>query len=195
MIGWSWWNPVLALAGVAIAGYFAARGAVERKEHRAACWTHALMAIAMAAMYAPRVDPVPAPVGVVVFAVLGAWFGAARLRGGAGAAGEPTHVAVGCAAMVVMYLGMPAADHGTGTAGHAGHAAAATGGTGLLAVALGLALTGYFAWHAWATTTDVGRRNPDAGHGRTAVLTRARTEPAAHLALDVLMAVMFLSAL
>ncbi len=111
------------------------------------------MAIAMAAMFAPRVDPVPAPVGAVVFAVLGAWFAAARLRGGAGAAGEPTHVAVGCAAMVVMYLGTPAAGHGTGTAGHAGHAAAATGGAGLLPVALGLALTGYFAWHAWATTT------------------------------------------
>ena len=106
--------------------------------------------------------------------MLGAWPAAARLRGGAGAAGEPTHVTVGCAAIVVMSLGTPAAGPGTGAAGHAGHAAAATGGTGLLTVALGLALTGYFAWHAWATTTDVGRQNPDAGHGRTVVLTRAR---------------------
>ena len=195
MIGWNWWNPVLALAAVAVVGFFVARGVAGRGGHRAACWTHALMAIAMAGMFSPRVDPVPAPVGAAVFAVLGAWFAAVRLRDGAEAADEPAHIAVGSAAMVVMYLEMPAAGHGTGAAGHAGHAAAATGSAGLLLVALGVALAGYFVWHAWATAARDRQGNPDAGWGRTAVSTRARPETAAHVVLDALMAVMFLSAL
>jgi hypothetical protein len=208
-MGWAWFNPVLALAAIGVGGYFALRGARGRPEDRATCWTHGLMALAMAPMFWPWGDPVPAHVGAVVFAVIGVWFVAARLRRGPGAPGDPTHVAVGCGAMVVMYLGM-STEHGTGTAGqagHAGHAAAATGSTGLLLVALGLALTGYFAWHAWSTAaaTDpappgaapsaAGTTTAVAGRPRTAVRARMRIETAAHIVLDALMAIMFLGAL
>ena len=192
MIGWAWWNPILALLAVGVGGYFAVRGAVARGTERVACWTHGLMAIAMAGMFWPAADPVPAPVGAVVFAVLAAWFAAARLRQGAGAAGEPLHLAVGCAAMVVMYLGLHGGGHGGGAAGHAGHHGAAAGSAGLLTVAVGLVLTAYFAWHAWAAGSA---SSVPAGQVRTAVRDRVRIEAAAHVTLDVLMAVMFVGAL
>jgi hypothetical protein len=114
---------------------------------------------------------------------------AVRLRRGTRAAG---HVAVGCAAMVVMYLAMPE-QPGSPTAGHASHLTASAGTAGLLTVALGLALTGYFAWHAWETTSRT--RETTDGRGGTAVLPRVRTDTAAHVVLDALMAVMFFSAL
>ena len=200
MIGWTWLNPVLALAAIGIGGYFAVRGARGRPQDRLTCWTHGLMALAMAPMFWPWGDPVPPAAGAVVFAVIGAWFAAARLRQGPGAPGDPIHVAVGCGAMVVMYLGMPA-EHSSGTAGHAGHAGHAAMGTGagsLLLVAVGLALTGYFAWHAWSTAAPADAPQPgvapSAPETTTAVAARPRItlETAAHIVLDALMAVMFL---
>ena len=137
---------------------------------------------------------------VYMTVVIGAWFAAARLRQGPGAPGDPIHVAVGCGAMVVMYLGMPA-EHSSGTAGHAGHAGHAAMGTGagsLLLVAVGLALTGYFAWHAWSTAAPADAPQPgvapSAPETTTAVAARPRItlETAAHIVLDALMAVMFL---
>jgi hypothetical protein len=190
--GWAWWFPALAVVAGAAAGYFAVRSVTCRSAGRAVCGAHALMGAGMAAMFWPWVRPVPATAGALVFAVLGAWFAASRLRGGNGAGGAG-HVAVGCAAMVVMYLGISVQSPSAGNAGHAGHLAASPGTAGLLTVVVGLALTGYFAWHAWETTGRKGR-GPSAGGG-TAVLVRPRLETAAHLVLDVLMAVMFLGAL
>jgi hypothetical protein len=193
--GWAWWFPALAVVAGAAAGYFAVRSVTCRGAGRAVCGAHALMGAGMAAMFWSWVRPVPATAGALVFAVLGAWFAARRLRGGNGA-GAAGHVAVGCAAMVVMYLGIsvqsPSAGT-TGNAGHAGHLAAFPGTAGLLTVVVGLALTGYFAWHAWETTSRT--RETTAGRGGTAVLPRVRTDTTAHVVLDALMAVMFFSAL
>jgi hypothetical protein len=69
------------------------------------------------------------------------------------------------------------------------------GSSSLLTVAVGLALTGYFAWHAWETTSGTRRADRVGGPGGTATVSRVRTETAAHVVLDVLMAVMFLSML
>jgi hypothetical protein len=196
VISWAWWYPVLAVVALVIAIYFVVRGATCSTGGRAICWAHALMAAGMATMFTPWSSAVPASAGAVAFTVVGAWFAADRLRRGADAADEATHVAVGSAAMVVMYLGMPShsepAQVGTG---HAGHLAAAAGTSSLLTVAVGLALTGYFAWHAWDTSAGPRRAEPVDGPGGTLVLTRVRTETAAHVVLDVLMAVMFLSML
>ena len=65
----------------------------------------------------------------------------------------------------------------------------------LLTVVVGLVLTGYFAWHAWEAGSGRRRAEPVDGPGGTLVSTRVRTETAAHVVLDVLMAVMFLSML
>ena len=60
--------------------------------------------------------------------------------------------------MVVMYLGMSSPSSTAEAAtGHAGHVAAVQGSSSLLTVAVGLALTGYFAWHAWETTSGTRR--------------------------------------
>ena len=195
-----WAYPALAVVAVGVGLYFLVRGATCDGAGRATCWAHALMAAGMAAMFSPWQGLIPAPAGAVVFTVVAAWFAAERLRGGGtGAADEATHVAVGSAAMVVMYLGMP--EHPStaeGPAGHADHlSAASTGLSSLLTVVVGLILTGYFAWHAWEITS--GRRRARTAEaesaGGTAVLTGVRTETAAHVVLDVLMAVMFLSML
>jgi hypothetical protein len=194
--GWAWWYPVLAVVAVAVGVYFAVQGAARRGADRATCWSHTLMAAGMAAMFSPWPDLIPTLAGTLVFTVLGAWFAAVRLRQGPDGTGEATHVAVGAAAMVVMYLGMlsPSSTAEAAT-GHAGHVTAVQGSSSLLTVAVGLALTGYFAWHAWETTSGTRRADPAGGRGGTATVSRVRTETAAHVVLDVLMAVMFLSML
>jgi hypothetical protein len=194
--GWAWWYPVLAVVAVAVGVYFAVQGAARRGADRVTCWSHALMAAGMAAMFSPWPNLVPALAGALVFTVLGAWFAAVRLRQGPDGTGEATHIAVGAAAMVVMYLGMSSPPSTAEAAtGHAGHLAAQPGSSSLLTVAVGLALTGYFAWHAWETTSGTRRADPVGGPGGTATASRVRTETAAHVVLDVLMAVMFLSML
>ena len=194
--GWAWWYPVLAVVAVAVGVYFAVQGAARRGADRVTCWSHTLMAAGMAAMFSPWPNLIPTLAGILVFTVLAVWFAAARLRSGPGGTGEATHVAVGAAAMVVMYLGMSSPSSTAEAAtGHAGHVAAVQGSSSLLTVAVGLALTGYFAWHAWETTSGTRRADPVGGPGGTATVSRVRTETAAHVVLDVLMAVMFLSML
>jgi hypothetical protein len=193
---WAWWYPVLAVVAVAVGISFVARGASCRgAASRAVCWAHAVMASAMAVMFSPWPSLVPDLAGIVAFTLIAAWFVAHRLRTGPDG-GEAAHVAVGSAAMVVMYLGKSSqASTAEAPAGHAGHLAAASGPSSLLPVVVGLALTGYFAWHAWESTSRPRQAAPADGPGGTATLSRVRTETAAHVALDVLMAVMFLGML
>ena len=130
VIGSMWWNGTLAALCIGAGAYFAGR-AVRRADGRAVNWAHVLMALGMAGMFSPAGDPVPPVAGAVTFALVGAWFVAVRVRTGGPGIDGPCHVAIGCAAMVLMYL-----LHGTGVAGdHVGHGGRcrvehAGGGTG-----------------------------------------------------------------
>ena len=137
---------------------------VRRPGDRTVPLAHALTALAMAGMFSPWGDPVPPGPGAVAFATAAVWFAFRAVR-----RRSPPHVAVATAAMALMYL------DGGGT-GHAGH-----GSGGLLPVALAVAAAGYFGWHAWVSVERARPAGP-------------RTEPAAHVVMSGLMAVMFLTA-
>lgn len=192
----SWWNGLLVVCSLLVGAAFVAQ-AVMADRDRAACWAHALMGLAMAGMFWPSGDPTPTAAGVLVFAVIGAWFAALWLRSGSGRVDGPAHVVVGSTAMVLMYLTHGGGAH-VGGGEHAGHAvhggaAASVGGSGALLAAAGLLLTGYFLWHAWELLAR--RSDPDvtaSAPGTTSLRGRLRTEPAAHVAMSLLMAVMFL---
>jgi uncharacterized protein DUF5134 len=149
---------------------------------RLAAATHTLMGLGMAAMFSPWGDPVPPPVGAVVFAALALWFGARLLR--EVPAGGAAHLVVAPAAMAAMYL-----SHG-----HGGHHA---GGVALAALWLGLA--GYFGWHAAASVGRVQQAWAGVPAGEGAVVAppvrRLWVEPGAHVVMSGLMAAMFLTAL
>jgi uncharacterized protein DUF5134 len=87
---------------------------------------HLLMAIAMAGMLVPSLRPLPDAAWEAVFAVLTTWFGYrlardARANGArALAAGHCAPHLVHSAAMLYMFLAVPAAVGGTGMAGMAG---------------------------------------------------------------------------
>lgn len=194
-IGSTWWNGLLVVASLALGMVFLARAVLTDRD-RAACGAHALMGLAMAGMFWPSGDPTPAAAGALVFALIGAWFAAGWLRSGSGRLDGPAHVVIGSAAMVLMYLIHRGGAHvGSGDAGHALHGggAASTGGSGALLAAAGLVFTGYFVWHAWELLTRRGERDGTAASpGTTALRDRLRTEPAAHVGMSLLMAVMFL---
>lgn len=203
-IGSTWWNGLLVLVSIAVCVAFTVRALAVAPE-RPACGAHALMGLAMAGMFWPSGDPTPAVTGSLVFAVIGSWFAASWLRSESKRIDGPAHVAVGSAAMVLMYLahGGAAAD-GAGHSGHALHGGGAdpAGGPGALLAAAGLLLTGYFVWHAWEVlargTTPADERTrsaaaPDAANSlqlRERIVVRA--QPVAHVAMSLLMAVMFL---
>jgi hypothetical protein len=159
---------------------------------RPAQLAHAAMGVGMAGMFSPWGDPLPARLGLAAFAVLGAWFAAAALRGDRADDGA-VHLAVSSAAMALMYLlHGHAAPAGPGAAGgpHAGHVAAG-GAAGLVVTPLALLLAGYFGWHAWICVHQA--RGPAGGAaGAVAVRAGTRAEPLVHGAMSVLMAAMFL---
>jgi hypothetical protein len=177
--------------------------AASRIGDRGAQLAHGVMGVAMAGMFSPWGDPVPAWIGIVGFSVLGAWFVALVLRGDRSGHVAP-HLAISSAAMVLMYLLHPAA--GPGHAAPAGH----HGGHGgalptLIALPLALLLAGYFAWHTWNCVERCRTLHPreSAGSGArvgrnwptNAALRAARAEPLAHGVMSALMAAMFLSAM
>jgi Domain of unknown function (DUF5134) len=188
MTGWTALAALLCLGTGLTCLALAATGVGDRP----AQLTHAVMGVAMAGMFSPWGDPLPAWAGAVGFAVLGAWFVAAVLRG---ARDQAVHLAISSAAMVLMYL---THHHGATAAGapgsgpHAGHVMTGGGPTGLLVMPLTLVLAGYFVWHAW-TCVDRARctrTGPDSAARATA--TRPRVEPVVHGVMSALMAAMFL---
>jgi hypothetical protein len=175
-------GALLATLSLGVAVVFAAY-VVRPRCGRLAAATHAVMGLGMAAMFSPWGDPVPPPVGVVVFAGLALWFGARLLRGVPAGAGGAAHLVVAPAAMAAMYL-----SHGLG-----GHHAG-----GFAIAALWLALAGYFGWHAVASA---GRAQqawvgaPADGIVIAPPVRRACMESGAHVVMSGLMAAMFLTAL
>lgn len=158
---------------------------------RPAQLSHAVMGVAMAGMLSPWGDPLPAAAGVVVFAVLAAWFVASALRG---TRNDTVHVAISSAAMVVMYLmhqRMGAADMAM-PGPHGGHMMMGGGPTDLLMMPLALVLAGYFVWHTWVCVDRARCATAAPADGATLVRSRVRVEPVAHGVMSALMAAMFL---
>lgn len=201
-MGSTWVNALLAVIALGTGVVFLLAAGRRPAEHLG-CLAHALMGFGMAGMFSPWGDPVPPAVGAVVFVVVAAWFAAKLLRNGRLGLTESTHLVVGPAAMVLMYL-TPMNHRPTDAAmvdpAHAGHTMAMGGAGGsplLSAVALGL--MGYFVWYAWILAGRLRRPAPIApGGGAVAVSTRAgtltRVVVGAHVVMCVLMAVMFLGA-
>lgn len=151
------------------------------------------MGLAMAAMLSPWGDPVPARLGVVAFAVSGAWFGSVALGRGP-ARSDARHLAIASVAMIVMYLAGAHSGADSPAGGHAAHGASA-GLSGLLLGALSLLLAGYFVGHAWhcADRSRAAHTEP----GSTVAVrgpTATRVAPVAHGVMSALMATMFLGA-
>jgi hypothetical protein len=175
---------------------------IRSSDDRTADAAHVLMGLGMAGMFAPTGDPVPAPLGLVVFAAIAAWFTARLLRGDSGRAGGAAHLVVAPVAMAFMYLAMDTtmapdmeATAETASSGHAGHLTGATdtGVGAMLLAALSLVIAAYFVWHTWDVAGRAPRApaaNPEGPTGRLALATRA--VPAAHVAMSGLMASMFL---
>ncbi|MBN9098594.1 MULTISPECIES: DUF5134 domain-containing protein [unclassified Pseudonocardia] len=200
-MGSTWVNALLAGIGLGAGAVFLL-AAARRPAQRPGCLAHALMGLGMAGMFSPWGDPVPPVAGALVFVVVAAWFAAALLRTGRVGLTESTHLVVGPAAMVLMYL-VPMGHAPTDTTvvdpAHAGHTMTMGGGGGspwLSAVALGL--TGYFVWYAWILAGRLRPAAPTASGGGTvavaapALATGTRIVVGAHVVMCGLMAVMFL---
>lgn len=194
-MGSTWVNALLAGTGLGT-GLIFLLAAARRPAAHLGCLAHALMGFGMAGMFSPWGDPVPPAAGAAVFAVLTAWFGARLVRTGRLGLTESTHLVLGPAAMVLMYLspmGHRAPD--ATEPAQAGHAMAMGGGGSPWLSALALGLMGYFVWYAWTLAGRL-RVPPEPGVGPVAVATRPFTQVVvgAHVVMCVLMAVMFLGA-
>jgi hypothetical protein len=179
--------------------------AATRVGDRSAQLAHGVMGVAMAGMFSPWGDPVPACTGIVGFSVLGAWFATLVLRGDRSGHSAP-HLAISSAAMVLMYVLHPAAAAGPGPDAPAGHHGGHSGSVPtLIALPLALLLAGYFAWHTWNCVErcrtprprDSAMIIPRVGKNWPANATSgvARAEPVAHGVMSALMAAMFLGAM
>ncbi|MEN3269432.1 DUF5134 domain-containing protein [Pseudonocardia sp.] len=218
----SWLNTTMALASAVVAAVFLVAAARARHD-RLACLAHSVMGLGMIGMFAPQVDVVPSTAGALGFAVIGGWFIAQWLRGGAqgGGTAAATHLAVAPTAMVVMYLEMGSSNASgmdmnsgaaTAASAHSGHDMAMGPGSGspLLGAAL-LVLAGYFLWYAWILAGRLIPARPGVGVNDDAVpaadpdatavvlaptltrLSAAEVLTVTHLVMCMLMAVMFLS--
>ena len=192
------WTAILAAACLG-SGLVSLALAAARIGGVASQLTHGVMGLAMAAMFSPWGDPVPAWAGAVAFAVSGAWFASIALGAGPSRA-EARHLVIASAAMVVMYLTSAYSADASGApagGGHAAHGLPGSGGvhgvSGVLIVALSLVLAGYFVWRAWTCTE---RSRVPVADPETTVAVRTRTAtrvaPVAHAVMSAAMAAMFL---
>lgn len=168
------------MAGICFVARCATRGALVLSSA-----AHAVMAVGMAAMFVPAVDPVPRPVWAGLFLLLGAWFGAAAIREGS-LLGEPGNHVVGAVAMLFMLAshGGPEASAAaaTGEAEHAHHGVgSAVAGAGLATTVVALALAAWFLTDIVRrlTATRPGRASGAAApaNSRAALLSAAPTAP------------------
>jgi len=166
-----WPDQVFAALSVLVALYFAvrfvrtipARDPVALSGHL----THLVMALGMAAMFAPALDPFPRTVWLVLFALTGAWSLAAlphvaAAPGGLWGRGQRhyLHAVVSCGAMVVMFGSMAKPE-----AAAPGEHVHGAGGVNLTPLLVVLAL--YFIGHAATSGVSIagaGKRLAGASH-------------------------------
>jgi hypothetical protein len=157
---------------------------------RPARLTHAAMGVAMAGMFSPCGDPVPAWAGALGFTVVGAWFAALVLRGDPSARGA-LHLAIASGGTALMYL---LHRHPAAPVPGDGHA---TGGgvPVLLVVPLALLLAGYFGWHVWTCVERYQAAGRTDGCSGSRAGAPRSAEPVAHGVMSALMAGMLLATL
>ena len=166
MGGPTWLTAIFAAASLAVAVYCTGRLAAARRWHRPTeldtDGAHVIMGVAMAGMLASGLRTLPSATWEVVFAAAAAWFGYGMLRARRGAQPSPWRSShplphlVECAAMVFMFLILPASAAAAG-ATSATSATSATNGMSMtmtatesrfsfLTLPLALYLLGYVVW-------------------------------------------------
>ena len=181
MGGPAWLTDIFAAASLAVAVYCAGRLAVARRWHRPTeldtDGAHVVMGVAMAGMLVSGLRTLPSAIWEVVFAAGAAWFGYRMLQARRGAQPSPWRSShplphlVECAAMVFMFLILPASVAVKATSG--GMTMTATESRfSFLTLPLALFLFGYVVWlgdrvtlHAPALALATAPAGSSSGHG------------------------------
>ena len=151
----AWLTAIFAAASLAVAVYCAGRLVVARRGHRPTeldtDGAHVVMGVAMAGMLVSGLRTLPSAIWEVVFAAAAVWFGYRMLQARRGAqpsawrSSHPLPHLVECAAMVFMFLILPASAAVEGTA--RGMAMTATESRfSFLTLPLAVYLFGYVVW-------------------------------------------------
>ena len=158
MGGPTWLTAVFAAASLAVAVYCVGRLAAARRWRRPTeldtDGAHVVMGVAMAGMLVSGLRTLPSVIWEVVFAAAAAWFGYRMLQARRGAQPSPWRSAhplphlVECAAMVFMFLILPASAAAVGaTSGGMTAAMTATESRfSFLTLPLALFMFGYVVW-------------------------------------------------
>ena len=181
MGGPAWLTDIFAAASLAVAVYCAGRLAAARRWHRPTeldtDGAHVVMGVAMAGMLVSGLRTLPSAIWEVVFAAAAAWFGYRMLQARRGAQPSPWRSShplphlVECAAMVFMFLILPASVAVKATSG--GMTMTATESRfSFLTLPLALFLFGYVVWlgdrvtlHAPALALATAPAGSSSGHG------------------------------
>jgi len=157
MGGPAWLTAIFAAASLAVAVYCAGRLAVARHGHRPTeldtDGAHVIMGVAMAGMLVSGLRTLPSAIWEVVFAAAAMWFGYRMLQARRGAQPSPWRSShplphlVECAAMVLMFLILPAsAAVGVATSGMSITMTATESRFSFLTLPLAVYLFGYVVW-------------------------------------------------
>ena len=155
MGGPAWLTAIFAAASLAVAVYCAGRLVVARRGHRPTeldtDGAHVIMGVAMAGMLVSGLRTLPSAIWEVVFAAAAVWFGYRMLQARRGAQSSPwcsshplPHL-VECAAMVFMFLILPAAAGAT-TSSMSTTMTATESRFSFLTLPLAVYLFGYVVW-------------------------------------------------
>ena len=157
MAGPAWLTTIFAAASLAVAVYCAGRVVVARRGHRPTeldtDGAHVVMGVAMAGMLVSGLRTLPSAIWEVVFAAAAVWFGYRMLQARRGAQPSPWRSShplphlVECAAMVFMFLILPASAAVEATSGGMTMTMTATESRfSFLTLPLALFLFGYVVW-------------------------------------------------
>ncbi|HWM97863.1 MAG TPA: DUF5134 domain-containing protein [Streptosporangiaceae bacterium] len=157
MGGPTWLTAIFAAASLTVAVYCAGRLAAARRWHRPTeldtDGAHVVMGVAMAGMLVSGLRTLPSAIWEVVFAAAAAWFGYRMLQARRGAQPSPWRSShplphlVECAAMVFMFLILPASAAVEATSGGMTMTMTATESRfSFLTLPLALFLFGYVVW-------------------------------------------------
>ena len=195
MGGPAWLTAIFAAAGLAVAVYCAGRLAASRRWRRPTeldtDGAHVVMGVAMAGMLVSGLRTLPGAAWEVVFAAGAAWFGYRMVQARRGAQPSPWRSShplphlVECAAMVFMFLILPASAAVEGTA--RGMTMTATESRfSFLTLPLALFLFGYVVWlgdrvtlhvPALAIAAPAGDTRPAIGSGSGFAATQSYLAP------------------
>ena len=193
MGGPAWLTGIFAAAMLAVAVYCTGRLVASRRWRRPTeldtDGAHVVMGMAMAGMLVSGLRTLPIAIWEVVFAAGAAWFGYRMLQARRGARPSPWRSShplphlVECAAMVFMFLILPASAAVEGTA-RGMTMTAAEARFSFLTLPLAVFLFGYVVWlgdrvtlHAPALATAAGGTRPPIGSGPALVATRSYLAP------------------